>query len=385
MIEKSHIHKSVHMLKREEICEDRVLIIIHYAGLDNNQASGINIIVPQIVHAQANLARVGFYNYGKDCLPIEENVTILSNASRDDYHSFPAPFNHPNIVLFHSPFGIPRIVHLAKRLIKERIPYIIVPHGCFSEISFQQKYLKKVMACNLYFRTLINQASAIQFLSKGEKKRSRYNKKGIVISNGVDIPAEVSSFRNTDHIVISYIGRKNIYQKGLDLFMDACQKVRKSLQEHVIVNLYGPIDEDEVINGRIRDNGLQKIVFNHPPVFGQEKERVLRESSLLVLTSRCEGQPVIVLEAWANGCPALLTPETNMAEEAVANGCGWRTEGNSESIANTLLKIVDSRDELCSFSKNAYDHAKHNYQWSVVTKKALSIYQRIVREYGTDE
>ncbi len=384
MIEKSHIHKSVHMLKRGEICEDRSLIMIHYAGLNNNQASGINSIVPQIVHAQADLARVGFYNYGKDCLPIEENVTILSNASSDDYHSFPAPFNHPDIVLFHSPFGIPRIVQIARLLIKERIPYIIVPHGCFSEVSFRQKYLKKVMACNLYFRTLINQASAIQFLSKGEKERSRYNKKGIVIPNGIDIPEQLSSYRNTDHIVISYIGRKNVYQKGLDLLIDACVKIRVSLQEHVIINLYGPEEEDEAINRRIRDNDLQKIIFNHPAVFGQEKERVLKNSSLLVLTSRSEGQPVIVLEAWANGCPTLLTPETNMAEEAVANGCGWSTKGDPESIADTLLKIMDSREELCSFSGNAYDYVKNKYQWSVVTKKALSIYQWIVREYGTD-
>lgn len=361
------------------------LTILHYAGIGFNKASGVSVIVPQILSAQADYARVGFYNYSGDCFPISKKVEILTKNESDDYHTFPKPFQKPDIVVFHSPFGIPRIVSIAKMLQQEKIPYVIVPHGCFSSASFKKKRFKKFLACNLYFNSCFKKASAVQFLSEGERNTSKYNKKPIILTNGIRIPEKTERKKNSDQIVISYIGRKDIYHKGIDLLIEACGMVKDALQEkNVVLNLYGPADGEDMVDQLIQQNQVTGFVKNHPGIFDKEKIEVLQNSSFLALTSRFEGQPVMILEAWANSCPTLVTPGTNVWEETKENHCGWCPKGDSESIAKMLLHIIEHPKEIDVCSEKAFAYVKQTYEWSVVAQKAISEYERIVRKNDTN-
>ena len=85
------------------------MVVLHYAGVSRNNASGVSVIVPQIMNAQTSFATVGFYNYGTESFDTVESVThIIGTNNNDDYHTFSPPFNKPDIVIFHSPFGVPR-------------------------------------------------------------------------------------------------------------------------------------------------------------------------------------------------------------------------------------------------------------------------------------
>ena len=117
------------------------MVVLHYAGITKTKFSGVSVIVPKIINAQTDFAQVGLYNYGNEHFEISDAaVDIKTVCGNDDYHSFPEPFSKPDIVVFHSPFGIPRCAVIAKMLKKDKIPYVVVPHGCFS--NFAMNFIK---------------------------------------------------------------------------------------------------------------------------------------------------------------------------------------------------------------------------------------------------
>ncbi len=365
--------------------QDKELVILHYANIELNKASGVSVIVPQMVSAQAELAQVAFYNYNGECFPISEKVKNLSDTKNDDYHTFPAPFHRPDIVVFHSPFGIPRIPSLSKILRKEGIPYVIVPHGCFSKVALHKRFWKKFLACKLYFGSSFKKVDGMQFLSKGEQQVSKYAANPFILPNGFHIPASNEWKGNTEPFVISYIGRKDIPIKGLDLIVEACEKVKEQLiEKQAVVNIYGPSSGDAKLDQLIQKHQVGQIVKNKPGVFDQEKIEVIQKSSIVILPSRCEGFPVIILESWANGCPTLVTPATHVLEETIENHCGWGVEASADRIADKILYIMNHPDEVRECSVGAYEFVKKTYSWNAVSQKAIKLYREIVRKNDTN-
>ena len=356
--------------------------VLHYAGVRENKASGVSVIVPQIIGAQAELMNVCFYNYGETSFKINNRVLCMNNRHSDDYHTFPSPFNKPDIVVFHSPFGIPKSTHIATMLKRDNISYIIVPHGSFSDTALAKKRLKKWLALQIYFKKMFTNASAVQFLSKGEKIVSAYYEKGIIIPNGVIIPSNIEQrHKRKKGIILSFIGRKDIYHKGLDLIVKACATVKNKLYNSgVSIHLYGPYEDSNGSNLKslISENSVEDIIFDCPPVFGKDKEKVFLETDIVFLTSRFEGLPGIVLEAWAHGCPILLTIGSNMAEEAVQNNCGWKAKNEIQDIASTLIDICEHPDEIARKSDAAALYVRKKYNWKNIVELYYDEYKKII-------
>jgi len=350
--------------------------IIHYAGISANEASGVSVVVPQIINAQAELMNICFYNYGKTSFSIDDKILSFNCEHNDDYHTFPEPFNKPDIVVFHSPFGIRRSVNVAESLRRDGIPYVVVPHGCFSLRALKKKALKKFFAMHFFFRKMFSQAAAVQFLSEGEKNSSKYKEKGVVIPNGISIPDAYQRKEIGDGIKLSFIGRKDIYHKGLDLLIEACAKIHSCLKENdVKIYLYGPYENNpKEIKTLISENKVDDIVFDLPAVFGEDKKSVFLNTDVVVLTSRFEGFPCVLLEAWSYGCPTLLTKGTNLGDEAVKHNCGWCTENDVQNIANVILSVIRDKDKIEEKAKAARKYVSANYSWSVIAKRYFNMY-----------
>ena len=355
------------------------MVILHYAGIGKNNASGVSVIVPQIMDSQTTFAHVGFYNYGKESFDTVQGVTRISDTqSNDDYHSFPPPFNRPDIVVFHSPFGIPRCVRITKLLKKDGIPYVVVPHGCFSSFAMKKKRLKKSIARLVFMDRVVKDSAGIQYLSDGEKRASVYNTDCFIVPNGIFVPEYVEKDRK-ELLEISFIGRKDIYHKGLDFLIEACKINKEQLKDRVRVNIYGPEHKGQVksVSQLINESGVGDFVFDFPAVFGEDKVKVYANTDVFVLTSRFEGQPVAILESWSNGVPTLVTPGTNVAKECSENECGWSVELNATSIANMLTHLTSNQEEILRYSRSAHRYVEGTYSWDNISSIYCKEYQAI--------
>ena len=124
------------------------MVILHIAFLRNASITGVRVAVPQHVNAQAEYAQVGFLNVAGENIP-----SIANQLPYSDHFAFcnlPEPFCHPDLIVFHEVYR-PAYLKLYKQAKADKIPYVIIPHGCLTNGAQHKKALKKRMGNLLFF------------------------------------------------------------------------------------------------------------------------------------------------------------------------------------------------------------------------------------------
>ena len=345
------------------------------AHLNTNIAAGPNWSVPARVKAQAIFDDVFLLNTTNVMMEHWKEVEAFHNLNEiGELHlkNLPSPFSHPDIVVFEG-FNFMEHVSFAKELKKAGIPYIITPRGALTyEAQHNHAWLKKTIARWLFFGTYIKNAASIQYLTEGERERSTimFKTPHFVLPNGFNEPnLKKSAFINRG-IKAVFIGRLDMYHKGIDLLLNAIAGIQKQLiQEEFTLDIYGPKRYDYyIIDETIRKLGINNVVNLHDEVGGEDKQRVLLDSDLFVMTSRLEGLPMGLLEALAYGVPCFITKGTNMKEEVERFDAGWTCYGGENGIAEELLTIVREKEMLQKKGKNAL-LLSQCYQWGRIAER----------------
>jgi starch synthase (maltosyl-transferring) len=201
-----------------------------------------------------------------------------------------------------------------------------------------------------------------------------------VIPNGVDTDVfQPADFRNKKNQIL-YIGRLE-EQKGVDWLFDTIAEthwlhrlpetelilagdgsMRKTLEQRIQGNDF------TAVKNRIRFLGWQKDLL---PLFASAK--------MLVLPSRWEGMPNVLLQAMAAGLPVAAT-----ASEGVAEVLGGLSEeqmtdfGDTQKFAELILNIMPQKELCCELgSKNRqrvcglFSHNKTVKQYEELFEKLL--------------
>ena len=344
--------------------------ILYISHLSQNIAAGMNWSVPASIRAQEKIDEVFWVNTNGAFMPHYAGTRAFHMLKDlDEVLSLgviPAPFNHPDVVVFEGLY-FKEYLGLAKELRKAAIPYIIVPRGSMTHQAMRNhSRWKKFFAHLLYFNSFIRHAWRIQYLTRQEADDStrRFRTPYFIVPNGVTLPEVKKESFSGKAVHAVFIGRLDIYHKGLDLLLDAVTQAANELRNaHFTLTIYGPKKYDyQIIADKISTRGLGDMVMLRGEVSGKGKEQVLLDADLFIMTSRFEGHPMGLIEALAYGLPCLITPGTNMAEEIRAADAGWTCEGNVDDIVKTLLDTLTQKDLLPQKGKNARLLSMH-YEW----------------------
>lgn len=358
--------------------------VLYISKLTGNLFAGPNNSVPAQIKAQSKIDNVFWYNLNnvkrKEWNSI--NCYNLNDFPTGRLNDLPKPFNKPDIAVIEEFYCFP-FCKIIRDLYVNKIPYIIIPRSELTKKAQHKKRFKKFMGNICYFNKMARKAAAIQFLSYQEKIDSgnKWNKNNFVIPNGIHIPEKKRENFSQDRIRATYIGRYEIYQKGLDILLDAVSTMQSSLRAvNFVLNMYGVNQEKtvKILEKKIAENNIGDLVIINDAVYAEQKKEVLLNTDVFILTSRFEGMPMGVIEALAYGVPCLVTKGTNMADDIKEYDAGWTCDTSEEKLLEAIKQMLSKKIELSELGKNARE-LSNKYSWEKIVEKTHHEFERIIK------
>ena len=359
--------------------------ILHIGGIRNLQQSGVCVVVPQHLESQLNFANVALFNLN-DYDPRKANMNYplyLSSEYNTKIDNLPSPFNNPDLVVFHEVYR-PSFARLSMELNKRKIPYIIVPHSSLTDISQSTKKNKKQLGNFFMFNRFIKNAAAIHYLSDFEmKSSSKWKTKSFISSNGMVLPKVKKDSFSKQGLKLIYVGRLDIWQKGLDILLHSASLIKNQMIKNKIeITIAGTDHENNKLELKnlIKKYNLEKVVHLKNAVFGDQKINLLLKQDCFIQLSRSEGQPMGMLEAMGLGLPPIGTEGTSLKEIISKHDLGFVVEADPKIIAETILSIFNNKKLLPRYSRNSRKYISEHHNWDYIGRTTVEYYSKYARK-----
>lgn len=276
------------------------------------------------------------------------------------------------------------VAHYAR---KNKIPYVIQPHGTISASSYQRKNQKKIFDF-IFGSNLINGAKLVLALSEMESNQIKsigiVQKKISIVPNGLDISQfqklpKLGEFRNEFKInpenkIILHLGRIHKI-KGIDLLIDAYFDLLKELPKTTLV-IAGPDDGDlSNLKDKVTNLGIKENVIFTGPIYGNQKLAAYVDCNVYVLASIYEAFPISTLEALACNKPIVITNCSSISK-SIDNIVGIMVEREKIHLKNAMVKILIDQKYTNSLLCNSRNFLK-KFDWSLISADIEKIYLRI--------
>lgn len=276
--------------------------------------------------------------------------------------------------------------------------YVVSPHGMLDPWALNNSRLKKKIAALLFEKRHLMNAGCIHSLCESETRSIR--KYGISapicqIPNGIDIPPSMavttSPWSGTiadGKKVLLFLSRIHP-KKGLANLIrawSAAYTEASSAKDWTLVIVGWDQGGHQLeLQKLVLELRVEQTVLFLGPQFDDAKSIVYRASDAFVLPSVSEGLPMVVLEAWAYGLPALITDSCNL-EEGYSAGAALRIEPDPTSICNglhTLFSMTDKERE--AVGQKGFNLVQAKFTWKKVATDMLGVYEWLLGGGATPE
>jgi len=275
---------------------------------------------------------------------------------------------------------------------RERRPYMVSPHGMLDSWALAQSPWKKRVAGALFENHHLRGAACLHALTRAEfRSIRRYGLKNpvCIIPNGVQIPADAAPLPSppweevvgpTAHVLL-YLGRLHP-KKGLTALLVAWSQLRRETAAHSWKLVIAGNDEgghSAWLRRLCGGLGIAGTVVFAGPQHGEAKAASFARASAFVLPSQSEGLPMAVLEAWAAGVPALMTPECNLPEGFDAGAAMPIAAPGPIEIRNALERLFWTPPPLLrAMGERGRELVSRNFSWNSAAREMKRVYEWIL-------
>ena len=299
-------------------------------------------------------------------------------------------------------------------------PYLVTANGMLEPWTLSRSRLNKRLAALAYENRMLHAAACLQ--ANTEKEAADFRAYGLknpvcLIPNGVALPDLARSFdfplpagespkrrtRNEEPRTLLFLGRLHP-KKGLVNALRAWAAATGNAENWQFViagwdqgghgeelkklcKELGLSYTDTHASEFLTNNHYSKTKNNAPgtkngervafvgPVFGDEKDALLRRADAFILPSFSEGLPMAVLEAWAYGLPVLMTDHCNLPE-GFREGAALRLGTDVESIAEGMRELLQgSCQDLETMGAKGRTLVEERFTWPLVAAQMKEVYE----------
>jgi glycosyltransferase involved in cell wall biosynthesis len=175
-------------------------------------------------------------------------------------------------------------------------------------------------------------------------------------------------------LIVIYHGRIQMHHKGLDVLLEAWQRVCASpAGRDVLLLIIGSGGDDALLRERLERLGPCRIQW----VEGYELDRIvmrhyLSAADLCVLASRAEGFPVAPLEAMACGLPIVgsdIPAMRNILQQGSASGGLIVAREDPQSLAEALQRLLANPDLRRDLGRSARRNVEERFSIEIVGRQ----------------
>lgn len=128
------------------------------------------------------------------------------------------------------------------------------------------------------------------------------------------------------------------------------------------------------LQAEIHKAQVGEVVKFAGPLYGDDKDRALRECDVMLLPSYTEGMPITLLEAGAYGMPSIASGVGGIPEMITDGVNGTLIDaGDIDALANAMSYYIDLRDEMYRQGREAEEAVKAYYPDAII-KSLKTIY-----------
>lgn len=287
---------------------------------------------------------------------IEKKVLLVAKTSDFD--------------LFHAHWTFPHGVVIDRISSKLNRPSIITAHGSDINVLMDNKYYKQMIVNSL------NNVNIVEFVSEALYKRAKkYGFKNLysIVPNGIEVSnTNFINCKNETKKVIGFVGNL-IHIKGADLLFEIISGIDKAMPGVIEFKIIGDGDFKSTLEKKLEKLNVEfKGRIPHHEVLEE-----MRKMHLLLLPSRNEGWPCVVLEAHSEGV-IVIGSDRGGIPEAI---------GNPELIVNMDKDFIDNYiDKVVAYLSNEINintislrDRANQYNWEALSERTINNYKEILR------
>jgi len=178
---------------------------------------------------------------------------------------------------------------------------------------------------------------------------------------------------------IAFIGRLDVYMKGLDLLLEAFSRLARPGLELRIAGS-GPDQNREQLEQLAVRLSIRKSVSFLGRISDEEKKDFLSRAYFIVMPSRFEGWGMTAVEAAACGKAVIGTDIPGLRDAVIHGKTGILVESeNPEQLANAMADLLDDERRRSELGAGGKTWAC-KFSWESIARKQEKFYKEVVAD-----
>ncbi len=209
------------------------------------------------------------------------------------------------------------------------------------------------------------------------KKKYKDKKVYRLIYNGIN--SELFTVEPKEGDYIAFLGRIDVYMKGLDILLEAFSKVRK---KDLKLKIAGSGKEGDIRSLKVLSEKLNitdRIEFLGR-ISDDKIKDFLGESLFVAMPSRFEGWGITAIESGACGKAVIGTDIPGLRDAIIHNETGILIEPDRRDLlARAIERLLENKEERERFAQNGRDRAR-KFDWDKIAEEHEKFYQEVLED-----